>query len=66
MTNTPTHNVYLAEDYERDGEKKSHFTNIGSAWLKDTGTISVEIRPNLSVSGRFIILPKDDSSESSD
>lgn len=63
MSNVPTHSVLLAEDYERDGEQKSHFTDIGSAWLKDTGTVSDELRPNLSVSGRFIIVPKGQGSE---
>ena len=55
MSNQPTHHVFLAED---GGEMyKSYFTNIGSAWEKDTGTISVELRPGLAVSGRFVILP---------
>lgn len=59
MSNKPTHNVFIAED----GEDKSYFTNIGSAWEKDTGTISVELRPGLAVSGRFVILPRREGEE---
>ncbi|WP_298822838.1 hypothetical protein [uncultured Roseibium sp.] len=51
MSNKPTHDVCLVEE---NGDK-AFFTNVGSAWLKDTGTISVEIRPNLSVSGRLVV-----------
>ncbi|MCP4143375.1 MAG: hypothetical protein GY755_24320 [Chloroflexi bacterium] len=54
----PTHDILLAENYQTaDGEEKSYFTNIGSAWLKDTGNISCEVREGLAVSGRFIISP---------
>lgn len=59
MSNIPTHDVLLAENYTiSNGEEKAYFTNIGSAWAKDSGAISVELRPGLSVSGRFVILPK--------
>ena len=57
----PTHDILLAENYTANGgEEKSFFTNIGSAWVKDTGTISCEVREGLAVSGRFVILPKKD------
>lgn len=59
MSNKPTHDILLAENYtDSNGEEKSHFTNIGSAWQKDTGTMSCEIRDGLAVSGRFVIMPK--------
>jgi len=59
MSNKPTHDVLLAENYKNsNGEEKSYFTNIGSAWVKDTGTISCEVRDGLAVSGRFVIMPK--------
>ena len=61
MSNKPTHDILLAENYEAaDGEEKAYFTNIGSAWQKDNGTISCEMRGGLAVSGRFVILPKKD------
>lgn len=56
MSNLPTHTVCIAEE---NGDK-SYFTDIGSAWLKDSGTISIELRPGLSVAGRFLLLPKKD------
>ena len=61
----PTHDILLAENYTTSqGEEKSHFTNIGSAWAKDSGAISCEIRDGLAVSGRFVILPKKDKAKS--
>jgi len=60
----PTHDILLAENYEAaDGAEKAYFTNIGSAWLKDSGVISCEIRPGLSISGNFVILPRKEKSE---
>ena len=53
MSNKPTHTVLLVED----GSDKPYFTDIGSAWLKDSGNISVQVRPGLSVSGNFLIKP---------
>ena len=59
MSNRPTHDILLAEDYEAaDGEAKSSFTNIGGAWQKDTGTMSCQLRDGLAVSGRFVIVPR--------
>lgn len=59
MSNKPTHDILLAEKYQAgDGEEKAYFTNIGSAWQKDSGAISCEMRDGLAVSGRFVILPK--------
>lgn len=59
MGNKPTHDVLLAEDFTTDnGEEKTFYTNIGSAWQSEKGALSVSIREGLSVSGRFVILPK--------
>ncbi len=61
MSNKPTHDILLAENYEaEDGEEKAYFTNIGSAWVKESGAVSCELRPGLAVTGRFVILPKKD------
>lgn len=65
MSNKPTHDVLLAEEWEAgDGEIKNHWTNIGSAWVKESGAISVQFREGLAVSGRVVIMPKKDKSES--
>jgi hypothetical protein len=59
MSNKPTHDILLAENYKTaNGEEKAYFTNIGSAWHKDTGTMSCEVREGLAISGRFVIMPK--------
>ncbi len=59
MSNKPTHDILLAENFETaDEQQKSYFTNVGSAWMKDSGTISCQIREGLAVSGRLVIMPK--------
>lgn len=64
MSNCPTHDILLAENYTgQDGDEKSRFTNIGSAWTKDSGVMSCEVREGLAVSGRFIIMPRRKRSE---
>lgn len=56
MSNKPNRDVCIAEE---NGDT-DYFSDIVSAWLKDTGTMSVELRPNIAVSGRFIIVTKKD------
>ena len=64
MTNKPTHDILLAEEYEAaDGEVKSNFTRIGSAWTKESGAMSCQLREGLAVSGRFVILPRREKAE---
>lgn len=63
----PTHDIVLAENYEAaDGEEKAAFTRVGSAWAKESGTISCQLREGLAVTGRFVILPKKDKAGSGD
>lgn len=65
MSNKPTHHILLPENYTNaNGEEKTQFTRIGSAWAKETGNVTCELRPGLAVSGRFVIaLPKDNDGE---
>lgn len=59
MSKKPTHDILLAENYTTGtGEEKTYFTNIGSGWATENGGVSCEIRSGLAVSGRFVILPK--------
>ena len=67
MSNKPTHDILLVENYDNNnGEEKAAFTRIGSAWQKDTGTISCEVRDGLAVSGRFIITPRKEREQGKD
>ncbi len=60
MSNKPTHNICIAENYTSDGAEKTHFTNVGSAWLKDTGTVTCELRAGIALTGRFVLVkPKE-------
>ncbi|QBX99540.1 hypothetical protein E2K80_01375 [Rhodophyticola sp. CCM32] len=48
MGNKPTHDILPVENCEEgDGEQKAYFTNTGSAWQKDSGAISCEMRDGL-------------------
>jgi len=56
MSNKPTHHILLPENYTTaNGEDKTTFTRVGSAWAKETGNITCELRAGLALSGRFVI-----------
>ncbi len=60
MSNKPTHNICIAENYKSGEEEKTYFTNVGSAWLKDTGTVTCELRQGIALTGRFVLVkPKE-------
>ena len=51
-------NVYVTEEYEKDGEAKTRWNRVGSAFLHEKGQgMNVQIAPGIAVSGRIVILP---------
>lgn len=55
MTNQP-YDVFVSEDYEHNGEKKTKFTTIGVAFENKAGDgFNCQLAPNVSVSGRFSV-----------
>lgn len=54
------YDLLIAEDYDnRDGEKRTNFTNVGAAFPQKNGDgFSLQIRPGLAVSGRVLMLPR--------
>lgn len=60
----PTHDILLVENYTfANGEEKAYFLNIGKGWLKESCTLSCELRKNLSITGHFMIVPVKDKAE---
>lgn len=61
MSEKPTHDILIAEDWEAgDGESKTAWTNVGAAWTLKNGGLSGKLRSGLALTGRFIIQPKKD------
>ena len=61
MSKKPTHDILLAENYEAaDDEEKAYFTNIGSAWQKDSGAISCEMSLEFPMSQRALARYRED------
>ena len=54
-----TYDLLIAEDYEQNGEKRTKFHNVGTAWQLDNREgMSVQIHAGMSVTGRAVILPR--------
>lgn len=67
MAKKPDFTVYHTRSYvDGNGEEKSFFTAIGSAWAIKDGGMSVEIEQGLSVSGRFVILARKERQKAAD
>ena len=61
------YNISVPETYEKNGEEKTAWTNVGRAFANDGGSISLDLPKNVAVSGRVMLFPKDeDISEGSD
>lgn len=64
MADKQIYDVLLPEEYsDKNGEVKTKFHQIGVAFDARDGGRSVEITPGLSVSGRFVIMPRRDKAE---
>ena len=56
---TKTFDILIAEEFEQQGEKKTKFHNVGTAWpLDGKDGMSLQFHPGLAVSGRVVILPR--------
>ncbi len=59
-----TYNVLKPREYTTsNGEVKKQFIEVGAAWDIDSGGMSIELHEGISVSGRFVILPRRDRAE---
>ena len=60
MAENAQYNISVPEKYEKDGEEKTAWTTVGTAFKNDKGTISLKIPANIAVSGDVVLFPKDD------
>jgi hypothetical protein len=60
MAENAQYNISVPEKYEKDGEEKTSWTTVGTAFQNDKGTISLKIPANIAVSGDVVLFPKDD------
>jgi len=59
------YDIFIAEEYERNGEKKTSYTTIGVAFENKAGDgYNCQLTEGIAVSGRFSIKPRKDRSES--
>ena len=59
-----TYNVLKPREYTNsNGEVKKAFVEVGAAWDIETGGMSIELHEGIAVSGRFVILPRNDKAE---
>ncbi len=59
-----TYNVLKPREYtDNNGEVKKQFVEVGAAWEIDSGGMSVEVYDGVSVTGRFVILPRKDRAD---
>ncbi len=66
-SNKPTHFAYITENYEKDGEQKTSWNKIGSAWAhQDSEGFSIILK-SIPVDGKItvrIAKEKDENIES--
>ncbi len=60
MAENAQYHISVPEKYEKDGEEKTAWTTVGTAFQNKQGTISLRIPANISVSGDVVLFPKDE------
>jgi len=64
MAESIQYHISVPQTYEdKEGHEKTAWTTVGRAFANDSGNISLDIPDNISVSGRVVLFPRDDSSE---
>ena len=64
MADNAQFNISVPEKYQdKEGNEKTAWTNVGTAFQNDKGSISLRIPANISVSGDVVLFPKDDKAD---
>ena len=63
MTENIQYNISVPETYEKNGEEKTAWTIVGTAFQNDKGRISLSIPANIAVSGDVVLFPKEEKSD---
>ncbi|GJL59717.1 MAG: hypothetical protein NPIRA03_25740 [Nitrospirales bacterium] len=61
MAENIQYNISVPDTYEKDGEEKTAWTTVGTAFQNDKGSISLKIPANIAVSGDVVLFPKEDN-----
>ena len=57
------YDLVVFEEYEKDGEKKSASTQVGTAFTNENTGYTLKIRDGISISGRVQMLPRRDKDD---
>ncbi|MGP0591001.1 hypothetical protein ACTRXD_00490 [Nitrospira sp. T9] len=63
MTENIQYKIAVPETYEKDGEEKTAWTTVGTAFANDSGNITLELPAHVAVSGRVVLFPKKNEPE---
>jgi hypothetical protein len=55
----PSHRIFIVRDYEKDGQQKSHWTEIGVAFANKQGGLNIQLQAS-PLDGRCVALPFDE------
>ena len=66
MADNLQYRISVPQPYEKDGEEKTAWTSVGTAFANESGNITLDLPDHIAVSGRVVLFPKDDEKESSD
>ena len=54
--NTPSHRIFIVRNYDKDGVEKSHWMEIGAAFLNKQGGFNIHLQA-APLDGRCVALP---------
>ena len=63
MAENIQYKIAVPETYEKDGEEKTAWTTVGTAFANDSGNITLDLPQHIAVSGRVVLFPKKDEPE---
>ena len=52
----PSHRIFIVRNYEKDGEERSHWTEIGVAFANKQGGFNIQLQAS-PLDGRCVALP---------
>ena len=58
MTENIQYKIAVPETYEKDGEEKTAWTTVGTAFTNDSGNITLDLPQHVAVSGRVVLFPQ--------
>ena len=66
MAENIQYNISVPETSEKNGEEKTSWTTVGTAFQNDKGSISLKLPADIAVSGDVVLFPKDENDPAGD